>query len=130
MLIAKVFGWFWETDVDPASWVSLGTIRGPQGEPGPDGTPGVAAATIAVGVTNTGQPGTEASVVNSGSSAAAVFNFTSIPRGEKGEPGQDGLGTIRSIRGDLPITIDTTVDANSPLIGFDISQLPLLSCYT
>lgn len=120
-------GWFWETDVDPAVWVDTGTIRGPEGPPGPDGSAGSdgAAATIAVGVTNTGAPGTEASVVNSGTTSAAIFNFT-IPRGEKGEPGQDGLGTLRSVRGDLPITIDSSVDATSPVIGIDISLLPSL----
>ena len=47
-----------------------------------DGTPG-AAATIAVGTSTTGIPGTNAIVSNSGSSAAAVFDFT-IPRGDSG----------------------------------------------
>ena len=75
---------------------------------------------MAVGVTNTGQPGTEASVINSGSTSAAVLNFT-IPKGEKGDPGQDGLGTIREVLGDLPITVDVSVDANRPTIGLDIS---------
>lgn len=45
-------------------------VRGPTG----------AAATIAVGTTTTGVEGASASVSNSGSSAAAVFDFT-IPRG-------------------------------------------------
>ena len=46
------------------------------GQPGNDG----AAATIAVGSTTTGAAGTSAAVSNSGSSSAAVFNFT-IPQG-------------------------------------------------
>lgn len=58
---------------------------GPAGPPGPAG----AAATIAVGTTNTGAPGTNASVTNSGSSSAAVFNFT-IPRGDVGPQGPPG----------------------------------------
>ena len=52
------------------------TYAGPQG---PVGSPG-AAATIAVGTTTTGNAGTSAAVTNSGTSSAAVFNFT-IPRG-------------------------------------------------
>lgn len=117
-------GWFWETDVEPYAWVSLGSIQGPQGDTGEKGEDGEA-ATVTVGNTATGAPGTEANVFNSGTTSAAVLNFT-IPKGEKGEPGQDGLGTIRSIRGTLPITIDSTVDPNRPSIGLDISLLPSL----
>ena len=53
-----------------------------------------------------------------GSNTAAVLVFT-IPSGEKGEkgdPGDDGLGKF-VIRVQLPIVIDTSVDANNPLIG-------------
>lgn len=62
--------------------------KGDQGDPGTPGSPG-AAATIAVGTTTTGNPGTNASVTNSGTSSAAVFNFT-IPKGAKGDPGDPG----------------------------------------
>ena len=58
---------------------------GPQGETGAAGS----AATIAVGSVTTGEPGTDASVSNIGTSSAAVFNFT-IPRGEKGAKGDKG----------------------------------------
>ena len=82
---------------------------GPQGEPGQDGTPGAAgapgaAATITVGTTTTGDAGTEASVTNSGTTSAAVLNFT-IPKGEKGDKGDPGeAGTqINSI---APLTVD------------------------
>ena len=47
------------------------------------------AATLDVGTTTTGLPGTDASVVNSGSTSAAIFDFT-IPRGDKGEKGDKG----------------------------------------
>jgi hypothetical protein len=50
---------------------------------------GVVVATVAAGTTTTGLPGTNASVVNVGTSGAAVFNFT-IPRGDKGEQGDPG----------------------------------------
>jgi trimeric autotransporter adhesin len=55
---------------------------GPQGPAGPSG----AAATVAVGTTTTGAAGTSAAVNNSGTSSAAVLNFT-IPRGDTGAPG-------------------------------------------
>ena len=61
---------------------------GPQGPAGAQGDPGTA-ATITVGVTNTGAPGTYASVNNSGTSSAAVFNFT-IPQGVTGAQGPQG----------------------------------------
>lgn len=60
-------------------------IRGPQGIQGSKGD----AATVSVGETTTVDPGTEASVTNSGTSSAAVFNF-SIPKGEKGDQGIQG----------------------------------------
>lgn len=65
--------------------------QGPQGPKGDQGTPGApgAAATVTVGTTTTGAPGTNASVTNSGTSSAAVLNFT-IPRGAKGEQGIQG----------------------------------------
>lgn len=68
--------------------------QGPQGEPGQAGTPGAAgapgaAATITVGTTTTGEAGTEASVTNSGTTSAAVLNFT-IPKGAKGDKGDKG----------------------------------------
>lgn len=71
---------------------------GPQGEPGTagaDGAQGPAgdAATISVGTVTTGEPGTSASVTNSGTSSAAVFNFT-IPRGDTGPQGEPGPGAI------------------------------------
>lgn len=50
---------------------------------------GGTAATIRVGTTTTLLPGSEATVTNSGTSSAAVFNF-GIPAGEKGEPGEAG----------------------------------------
>ena len=46
----------------------------------------VDSATVDAGTTTTGAPGTNASVVNSGTQYAAVFDFT-IPRGEAGADG-------------------------------------------
>lgn len=50
-------------------------------------------ATITVGSTNTLPAGSNATVVNSGTSSAAVLNF-SIPRGDTGAPGQTGADGV------------------------------------
>ena len=55
---------------------------------GPTGTAG-AAASVAVGTVTTGAPGSSASVVNGGTSSAAVLNFT-IPAGAAGAQGPAG----------------------------------------
>jgi hypothetical protein len=61
---------------------------GANGTNGTNGTNG-AAATVGVGTVTTGAAGTSASVTNSGSSSAAVFNFT-IPQGLVGAQGVQG----------------------------------------
>lgn len=58
---------------------------GDKGSPGEKGSPG-AAATISIGTVTTGDPGTDASVTNSGTEHAAVFDFV-IPKGESGASG-------------------------------------------
>lgn len=69
---------------------------GTPGTPGTDGEDGIA-ATIAVGTTTTGDPGTNAAVTNSGDTTTAIFNFT-IPRGEIGETGPPGeIGLTGSV---------------------------------
>lgn len=55
------------------------TLGIPKGDTGATG----AGATATVGTTTTGDPGTNASVTNSGTAKDAVFNFT-IPRGDTG----------------------------------------------
>lgn len=78
-------------------------VNGSQGEPG---TPG-AAATVSVGSTTTGAAGTSASVVNSGTSSAAVLDFV-IPRGADGLPGQDGQDGVTPV-----ITATASVDSST-----------------
>ena len=75
--------------------------RGEKGDKGDAGEPGEAgkAATIAVGTVETGGPGTEASVTNTGTESAAVLHFV-IPRGAKGEQGERGLQGERGERGE------------------------------
>jgi hypothetical protein len=69
--------------------------EGVQGQQGIQGIPGDA-ATVAAGTTTTGAAGSSASVTNSGSSSAAVFDFT-IPQGIQGVQGIQG---IQGVKGD------------------------------
>ena len=107
-------GDLWVFDGD--DWVNAGNITGPEGPQGPEGPegpegpqgltgppgpegpegpagPAGAAATVAAGTTTTGAAGTDAAVVNSGTSAAAVFDFT-IPKGADGQDGADGADGV------------------------------------
>jgi Collagen triple helix repeat (20 copies) len=62
---------------------------GASGATGTDGSNG-SAATVTIGTTTTGAAGTSASVTNSGSSSAAIFNFT-IPQGAVGGSSNKGI---------------------------------------
>ena len=64
-----------------------GSGSGTTGPTGPTGPAGP--TTIVVGTTTTGEPGSEASVVNSGTASALVLDF-SIPAGEIGPTGPTG----------------------------------------
>ena len=102
--------------------------KGDQGDQGVPGTPGAAgapgspgtAASVNAGTTTTGAPGTNANVVNSGTSSTAIFDFT-IPRGDVGPVGPGGQGieikgtvanhaalpTTGNQPGDVWVTLDT-----------------------
>lgn len=88
-------------------------IQGPQGEKGATGAQG-AAATIAVGTTTTGAEGTNASVTNSGTSSAAVFDFT-IPRGATGATGATGPAGADGADGFSPIATVTQEGLNAEI---------------
>lgn len=60
---------------------------GPKGDAGLQGAPGEA-ATITIGTTTTGEPGTNAVVTNTGTEKDAVLNFI-IPQGNAGADGSD-----------------------------------------
>lgn len=66
------------------------------------------AATITVGITSTGEPGTEASVTNSGTTSDAIFNFV-IPRGADGAKGVDGIPGAAAGFGTPTATVDEGV---------------------
>jgi len=71
--------------------VALSELVGPEGDTGPAGSTGAQgdAATITLGTVSTGAPGSSVVISNSGTSGAAVFNFT-IPRGDVGATGAAG----------------------------------------
>lgn len=68
-------------------------IVGPTGPTGPQGP-----ASIAVGVTTTTDPGTNASVTNVGTDDNVILNFN-IPRGETGPIGPQGIPGIQGPTG-------------------------------
>jgi hypothetical protein len=70
----------------PAGATGAQGAVGPTGNTGPAG----AAATVAVGTTTTLGAGTNATVTNTGTTAAAVFNF-GVPAGIAGAQGQQGV---------------------------------------
>jgi hypothetical protein len=86
-------------------WVDAGPIQGPEGPastvPGPSGT-------IAVGSTTTSAPGGNAVVVNSGTSTAAIFDFT-IPRGIQGPTGSAGPSGGGTLAGRLSGGVNASV---------------------
>ena len=84
-------------------------LPGTPGAPGADG----AAATIAVGTVTTGAPGSEATVTNSGTASAAVFDIA-IPAGQPGADGSDGV--VQSVVAGDGVTVDDTDPAN-PIIA-------------
>ena len=97
-------------------------IVGPTGPRGPSGP-----ATISVGDTVTGDPGTEASVTNTGTNENVILTFT-IPQGPTGPQGPSGT-SVNSVYGrkydttsnniSLTQNIVTTVPLSStgPLLG-------------
>lgn len=119
-------------------------LVGPQGPPGPEGPAGSPGrdgvdgrnATIEIGTVTTGQPGTDVSVVNSGTETDAVLNFT-IPRGEQGiqgiqgEPGEDGsdgeaatiqVGSVTTVSSEYPATVTNSGTTSAAVLDFQIPQ--------
>jgi len=101
-------------------WVDLGSIKGNQGD---QGVPGEA-ATVTVGSTTTGNPGTDADVTNSGDSQNAVLNFT-IPRGDTGSPGTAATITVGTTNTGAPGTnasVNNSGDSTAAVFNFVIPE--------
>jgi hypothetical protein len=95
---------------DGTQWVTVaGSRPGPQG---PQGLPGTA-ATVSVGTVTTGASGTSAAVTNSGTSSAAILNFT-IPVGPAGSAGTPGAQGTPGQRGSFTYTGIANPTSNNP----------------
>lgn len=100
--------------------------KGDTGATGATGSPG-AAATVSVGTTTTGQPGTNASVTNSGTKSAAVLNFT-IPKGDKGDNGNPGsaatiaVGTVTTGLPGTSATVTNVGTSSAAVFDFTIPR--------
>lgn len=70
-------------------------VKGDAGEDGVDGQDG-AAATVTVGTVTTGAEGSQASVTNSGTANAAIFDFV-IPKGDTGDGGVPTDGEVGQV---------------------------------
>ena len=90
------------------------TAPATDGEGGSSGEAGTA-ATIEIGTVTTGEAGSSATVTNSGTTSAAVFDFV-IPRGDKGDPGPQGpqgeAGTAATIKVGRVTTVEGAILAS------------------
>ena len=107
-------------------------IQGPQGLPGPQGIPGATgaagtAATIKIGTVTTGAAGTSAKVVNSGTTSAAVLDFT-IPQGAKGPKGDKGtaatieVGTVTTGAAGSSASVTNSGTASNVVLNFTLPR--------
>src|SRR5574344_1695703 len=78
--------------------IDICSVTGPTGPTGPQGP-----ATIDVGTTTTGDPGTSVIVTNSGTMASAVFDFV-IPQGPTGATGATGATGLTGATGPTGLT--------------------------
>lgn len=85
------------------------------------------AATINVGTVTTGVPGSSASVTNSGSTSAAIFDFT-IPRGDTGAQGSTGdaatiaVGTVTTGVPGSSASVTNSGTTNAATLDFTIPR--------
>lgn len=86
------------TAYEPISEDDVWMLFGVKGDIGPQGPAGTA-ATVAIGTVTTGDEGTQAAVVNSGTATAAVLDIT-IPKGATGPQGPKGDTGDQGPKGD------------------------------
>jgi|GEM_PF-1917345 len=99
-------------DTGPQGETGATGPQGPQGEQGTQGTAGTA-ATITIGTITTGSAGSSASVTNSGTSTAAILNFT-IPKGDTGDDAVLTAGDNISITdGVISVATAATLDGGT-----------------
>lgn len=95
---------------------SVATVAGGFGATGAAG----AAATVTVGTVTTGAPGSSASVVNAGSSSAAVLDFT-IPAGAAGANGAAGATGPAGSSGVISVSAPLTNSGSSSSASIALS---------
>ena len=120
--------YMWDT-TNGGEWLSQGQLQGAKGDTGdtgPQGQPGQA-ATVQVGQVMTGEPGSNATVTNSGTSNAAVLDF-SIPRGATGAKGDIGatpnitVGEVETLSPGQQATASITGTAENPVLNLGIPK--------
>ena len=79
------------------------------------------AATISVGTVTTLEPGSDATVTNSGTSYSAVFDF-GIPKGAKGDPATVTIGTVETLPAGSPATITNSGTTTDAIFNFSIPR--------
>ena len=98
--------------------------KGDKGDTGDTGPQGPAYATVSVGSVTTGNAGTNASITNSGTSSAAVFNFT-IPRGDKGDTGDAAtisVGTVTTTASGTTASVVNSGTSGEAVFDFEIPR--------
>ena len=99
-------------DTGPQGETGATGPQGPQGDQGAQGTAGTA-ATITIGTITTGAAGSSASVSNSGTSTAAILNFT-IPKGDTGDDAVLTAGdNISIVDGVISVATAATLDGGT-----------------
>lgn len=123
------------TGTSSAAVFNFGIPKGDKGDKGDTGATGATgspgeAATVSIGTTSTGLPGTNASVTNTGTSSDAVLNFT-IPRGEKGDKGDTGstgsaatvaVGTTSTGAAGTDASVTNTGTSSAAVLNFTIPK--------
>ena len=93
------------------SKVNLGRVKGDPGT----------AATVEIGTTTTLEPGSQATVNNSGNENAAVLNF-GIPKGNEGKAASIMVGEVQTLPSGSNATVENVGTANAAVLNFGIPQ--------
>lgn len=88
--------------------------------PGTTGAQG-AAATFSVGSVTTGVPGSEAAVVNAGTSGAVVADFT-VPRGPSGAVATVAVGNVTTLVAGSLATVSATGTTGNIILDFGVPR--------
>lgn len=98
-------------------------LKGDQGETGPQGPQGEnGPTTIEIGITETGDPGTESMVTNVGTNKDVILNFK-IPRGEIGAIGPKGDTGPRGLPGEIGISEVITIDGTETIEPDELAEV-------